>query len=123
MAQMTSNIKDFQTLIVWQKARKLTIDIYKITNDFPAHEQYGITSQIRRSSTSVGANIAEGNGQLFLNKQIQFLNISLGSIAETRHWLITAKDLQYITAETYSHLDDQCVEITKMLFGFVKNLR
>lgn len=123
MTKIVKSIKDFKTLKVWQKAKELTNRIYEISEKFPWHERYGVTSQIRRSSASIGANIAEGNGQLFPNKLVQFLSISLGSVAETRNWLDLAKECGYITEDTFNELDEKCIEITKMLFGYVKSVR
>ncbi len=65
MAQNNCSIKDFKTLIVWQKARELTQDIYKVSANFPQFETYAAKSQIIRAVASIGANIAEGNGQLY----------------------------------------------------------
>jgi len=123
MAKTVNSIKDFKTLKVWQKSKELTNRIYEITQKFPTHEQYVLTTQIRRSCASIGANIAEGNGQLFPNKQIQFLSISLGSVAETRNWLDLAKECGYISEEDFVELDEKCTEITKMLLGYVKSVR
>ena len=97
MAQNDYSIKDFKTLIVWQKARELTQDIYKVSANFPQFETYATKSQIIRAVASIGANIAEGNGQLYKKKQINFLNNALGSASETRHWLVIAADNGYFS--------------------------
>ncbi|MDK2821475.1 MAG: hypothetical protein PWP31_1440 [Clostridia bacterium] len=123
MAQYTYHIKDFKTLIVWQKARELTQDIYRITTSFPAFETYAAKSQIIRAVTSIGANIAEGNGQLYRKKEISFLNNALGSANETRHWLITALDNNYISQEDYDLLELKLIEIIKMLIGCIRKLQ
>ncbi|WP_422447496.1 four helix bundle protein [Thermoanaerobacterium sp. DL9XJH110] len=123
MAQNDICIKDFKTLIVWQKARELANDIYKISANFPAFETYAVKSQIIRAATSIGANIAEGNGQLYQKKQINFLNNALGSASETRHWLVVALDNGYISQEDYVKLEEKTTEIIKMLISFIRKLQ
>lgn len=122
MAQNDICIKDFKTLIVWQKARELANDIYKISANFPPFETYATKSQIIRAATSIGANIAEGNGQLYKKKQINFLNNALGSASETRHWLVIAADNGYISQEDYDKLEEKTVEIIKMLISFIREI-
>jgi four helix bundle protein len=123
MEQNDICIKDFKTLIVWQKARELAQDIYLITANFPQFESYAVKSQIIRAATSIGANIAEGNGQLYKKKQINFLNNALGSASETRHWLVIAADNGYISQEDYDKLEEKTVEIIKMLIGCIRKLQ
>ncbi|WP_226986713.1 four helix bundle protein [Carboxydothermus hydrogenoformans] len=96
MEQNDCSIKDFKTLKVWQKARELSQDIYKVSANFPGFETYAAKSQILRAVNSIGANIAEGNGQLYKKKQVNFLNNALASASETRHWLVVALDNGYI---------------------------
>ncbi|MGB9812881.1 MAG: four helix bundle protein [Thermovenabulum sp.] len=123
MEQNDINIKDFKTLKVWQKARELTQDIYKVSANFPAFETYATKSQIIRAVASIGANIAEGNGQLYKKKQINFLNNALGSASETRHWLVIAADNGYISKEDYTVLEQKTIEIIKMLIGCIRKLQ
>jgi len=123
MEQNDICIKDFKTLIVWQKARELAQDIYLITANFPQFETYATKSQIIRAVTSIGANIAEGNGQLYKKKQINFLNNALASASETRHWLITALDNKYISQEDYNKLEQKTIEIIRMLIGYIRKLQ
>src|SRR5258708_40111868 len=87
--------KSFKDLIVWQKAHRLVLDVYKRTKLFPKEEMYGLTSQIRRSSVSVAANIAEGFRKRGPADKVRFLNISQGSLSETEYYLTLAKDLEY----------------------------
>lgn len=123
MEQNDYSIKDFKTLIVWQKARELAQDIYKVSANFPPFEAYAAKSQIIRAVTSIGANIAEGNGQLYKKKQINFFNNALGSASETRHWLITALDNKYISQEDYNKLEQKTIEIIRMLIGYIRKLQ
>ncbi|ADD03139.1 S23 ribosomal protein [Thermoanaerobacter italicus Ab9] len=123
MEQNDYSVKDFKTLKVWQKARELAQDIYLITANFPQFETYAIKSQIIRAVTSIGANIAEGNGQLYKKKQINFYNNALGSASETRHWLVIAADNGYISEEDYAVLEQKTIEIIKMLIGCIRKLQ
>jgi len=118
-----NSIKDFKSLIVWQKARELTQDIYKVSANFPPYETYATKSQIIRAVTSIGANVAEGNGQLYRKKQINFFNNALGSASELRHWLVVALDNGYISKEDYDKLEQKTIEIIKMLIAFIKKIQ
>ena len=117
---MRKPAKNFQDLIVWQKAHKLVIEVYKFTENFPKTEIYCLTSQIRRSVISVPANIAEG----FIKKseidKIRFLNIAQGSLEETRYYLILSKDLKYGESEKILPLLE---EVSKLLNAFIKSIK
>lgn len=86
-------MKDFKELRVWSKAHELTMLVYKLTRAFPRDEIYGLTSQVRRSAASVGANIAEGCGRHSDGEMTRFLQIARGSASETEYHLLLAKDL------------------------------
>lgn len=115
-------IKDFMSLI-WQKANSLEQEIGKLVKEFPSHEQYRIVDQLIRASRSIGANIAEGNTQLFVKKEIVHANIALGSAGECRNHLLTAYQNNYIHKEKYDSLDAKLVEVIKMLYGYIKKLK
>ena len=85
--------RSFKDLIEWQKAHNLVLDIYKLTKTFPKEEIYVLTSQIRRSSISVAANIAEAFKKKSPAEKLRLLNIAQGSLAETEYHLILSKDL------------------------------
>ncbi len=93
---MISKIASFKDLRVWQKAMKLVKEIYLLSSNFPKEEQYGLTSQIRRSAISIPSNIAEGFKRQFNKEQKHFFNIAIGSCAELETQLLIAKDLSYI---------------------------
>jgi four helix bundle protein len=92
-------MRDFKKYTIWQLSHKFTLDIYNLTKDFPKEEIYGLTSQIRRSSSSIPTNIAEGCGRDSDTEFNRFLTIALGSANETEYLLILSKDLNYITEE------------------------
>src|SRR5688572_30544052 len=87
--------KSFRDLIVWQKAHQLVLDVYKETKSFPKEELYGLTSQVRRASVSVAANIAEGFKKKGSADKMRFMNIAQGSLSETEYYLMLAADLSY----------------------------
>jgi len=108
----------FQDLIVWQKAHQLVLGIYRETKGFPKEEVYGITSQIRRSATSVAANIVEGYRKRGLADKRRFLNIAEGSIDETKYFLILSKDLELISITIYEKWFNLAEEVSKLLNAY-----
>ncbi|MBZ4664732.1 MAG: ribosomal protein [Caloramator sp.] len=116
-------IKDFKSLKVWQKSAELTSEIYKITKKFPKFETHIIVSQLLRACTSICANIAEGNTQLYQSREYYHYNLALGSAGETRNFLTIALMNEYITKEEYDALELRLIEIIKMLYGCIKKLQ
>lgn len=92
-------MRDFKKYDIWQLSHSFTLEIYKMTSNFPKEELYGLTSQIRRASASVPTNISEGCGRSSDKEFNQFLNIALGSACETEYLLILSRDLQYLNNE------------------------
>lgn len=114
-------IEKFTDLKVWQKAHALVLEIYQITEKhFPKNELYGLTSQIRRASVSIPANIAEGFKKSGKMDKARFYNISQGSLEEVRYYLILAHDLGYCKTCNYSSTLD---EIGKMLSGLINTVK
>lgn len=109
-------INHYENLIVWQKSHKLVLDIYKLTKNFPANEIYGLTSQLRRSSSSICANIVEGHKNS-RKEFARFLTIARGSLNETDYHIRLSLDLGYIDENIYVNLNKQIDEIEKMIFG------
>ena len=116
-------MSDYKKLKVWEDAHQFTIDIYNITKIFPNNEQYGLTSQIRRSSSSIPTNIVEGCGQLDNGNLIRFLGIAKGSAFETEYQLLLAKDLNYITNDEYKLLMAKIQSIIRRLTNLIKSLK
>lgn len=104
-------------------AHELTVQIYKASGLFPKEELYGIVSQLRRSSSSVGANIAEGFSRNTKKEFIQFLFIAKGSLTETINHLLLAKDLGYINNEKYSLLEEKYVVLNKQIGSLVLSIK
>lgn len=116
-------MNSFRELIVWQKAHDLTLGIYRSTKDFPAHEQYGLTSQMRRASVSVGSNIAEGFGRISAKDKEHFYVMASASIRELQSQLSLATDLAYISKDIFDMLDADAEEVHRMLNGLLRTHR
>lgn len=116
-------MKDFRSLNVWEKGHKITVSIYKLTQSFPKEEMYGLTSQIRRASTSIPTNIAEGCGRGSDADFARFLQMSFGSANETEYLLLLCFELGYISEESYLELNISIQEIKKMLSKLIITIR
>jgi len=92
-------MQDYQKLKVWERSHHLVLNVYDISKVFPKEEIYGMTSQLRRATFSIPANIAEGCGKKGKTEFAHFLNIALGSANETEYFLLLAKDLKYLTGK------------------------
>lgn len=111
----------YRDLIVYQKSRQLQWDIFEVTKSFPKNEIFSLTDQIRRSSRSVGANIAEAWAKRRYEKHfISKLTDADGEQMETQHWIETALDCEYIDPRTSGQLIDKCLEIGRMLGGMME---
>jgi len=115
-------VKDFHELKVWQKAHQLTLAVYKITASFPREELYGLTTQLRRSCSSVPANLAEGCGRSGDAEFARFCSIALGWASELEYHLLLAKDLKLIKSKDYEELDQRTTEVKRMLTALIQKL-
>jgi four helix bundle protein len=116
-------MQDFKKLKVWEKSHQLTLAIYKATAHFPKDELYGLTSQIRRSSASIPANIAEGCGRSGKAELVRFLQVSMGSASELEYHLLPAHELGFLSPADYNQLESGVVELKRMLCSFIGKLR
>lgn len=114
--------QDAKDLKVWQRAIDLTVCVYRLTQDFPKEETYGLVSQLRRASVSVASNIAEGRGRLNTGEFRQFLGVALGSIFEVKTQLIVARRLGMTKAAALDEAASLSEEISKMLTSFIQTL-
>ena len=99
-------MEDFKDLRVWVKAYDLTLSVYKKTYGFPKEEMYGLTSQLRRATSSIGANIAEGCGRRSDPEMRRFLQIARGSANEVEYHLLLARDLRFLPMEDFKELEN-----------------
>jgi four helix bundle protein len=120
---MDNKINSFKDLIVWKKGHLFVLNIYKITKNFPIVERYCLIDQMRRAAVSITSNIAEGFcRRTYLDKN-SFYIISLSSLEEVYNQVIISKDLNYINNNIYMQLENQIIEIRKMLFSLIKSSR
>ena len=117
---MSDAINTFRDLIAWRKAKELAVNVYRITSGFPTDELYGLTSQIRRASVSVAANIAEGYARGTTSEFLRFLRIARGSIAEVDTLVEIATELRLIAPD--DGVIDQIAEADRVLQGLIASL-
>lgn len=120
---MSNAIKSFTELVVWQKAHQLMLNIYKFMDELPIEEKYNRTSQLRRSSSSVPANIAEGFGRYHYQENIQFCRQARGSLEETKNHIIASRDLLQAPIDLCDRLLKDCEEIRIMLNCYIKSIK
>ncbi|MGB2605021.1 MAG: four helix bundle protein [Candidatus Sulfotelmatobacter sp.] len=116
-------MEDFKDLRVWAKAHELTLAVYQKTKCFPKEEIYGLTSQLRRASVSVGANIAEGCGRRSDAEMRRFVQIARGSANEVEYHLLLARDLDLLNADEHKDLEAKVLEIQRMLASLAQSLK
>jgi four helix bundle protein len=105
----------FEDLAVWMKAKELSLDVYRATNQGPFQRDFGLRDQVRRASVSVMSNIAEGFERYSRSEFRHFLSIARGSASEVRSQVHLARELGYLTHEDSAALLDLCLEISRML--------
>lgn len=115
-------MRNFRELQIWQKSHQFTLKTYRFTKNYPKEELFGLTSQMRRSSSSIPTNIAEGCGRNTNPDFKRFLVIASGSSAELEYQLILSKDLDYISELTFNELEKELIEIRKMVYSFIKKI-
>ena len=115
-------MKDFRHLQVWQKAHQLTLEIYRLSASFPRAETYGLTSQLRRASSSICANLAEGCGRDGDAELARFCSIARGSASELEYHLLLARDLHLLSDSDHNRLANESTEIKRMLTGLMQKL-
>lgn len=113
----------FEKLDTWKMAKKLALDIYGITKNFPTAEQYGLASQMNRAAISVPSNIAEGVSRSSSKEQIHFLDIAYGSLMELTCQLSISEELGYITEDNHNQIRNSILILTKMLLKLKASLK
>ena len=116
-------INTYRDLIVWQKSMKLVTEIYQITTTFPNNENYGLTSQIRRSAISIPSNIAEGYGRNSTGDYKRFLQISVGSLFELQTQVEIAYNLNYISLDIFQIIMPKTNELDRMLSSLINKIK
>ncbi len=116
-------MRPHEKLDVWKKSVDFVVDIYKATERFPSDEKFGLTSQIRRASVSIPANIAEGAGRKSNKEFINFLSIAQGSASEVSTEILIAYRLEYIDLATFTNLNNNLDNIGRMITGLANHLK
>jgi four helix bundle protein len=116
-------MQSFRNLRVWEKSHKLTLDVYASSKAFPRDEMFGVTSQMRRASASIGMNIAEGCCRKESAEMARFLQIAMGSASELEYQLLLAHDLDYLRNPGYESLAIHVVEVQRMLSCLMQKVK
>ena len=116
-------MRNYKDLVVWEKAHRLTLAVYKNTRSFPNDERFGLTSQIRRASASIAANLAEGCGRRSDGEMGRFIQIAMGSGAELSYHLLLARDLGFLEGKIYQDLDCDLGAIMRMMSALSNKVR
>ena len=117
-----SDIKSYRDLEVWQRSKDLALEFYRVTQSFPSDEKFGLTSQIRRASVSVAANIAEGQARVHTGDFVRHLSMARGSLAEVETLLEIATGLEYLQREKVKQLWNELQTIGRMLTALIQSL-
>ncbi|MGB9121765.1 MAG: four helix bundle protein [Candidatus Angelobacter sp.] len=130
-------MRNYRDLQVWSKAHNLTLELYRISQQFPREEIYGITSQLRRAAVSIGANLAEGCGRRTSTELARFVRIALGSASrgpqrtgsfvrwggsELDYHLLLSRDLGFMAADEFARASAALIEVRKMLTSFLNSV-
>jgi four helix bundle protein len=113
-------MRDYTKITAWAAADELTLEVYRHTKPFPAHELYGLTSQMRRASFSVPSNIAEGASRKSKKEFLHFLRIAHGSLSETQYFIHLAFRLGYLTPASEEALRVRTTSSFKCLYGLIR---
>lgn len=116
-------MRDFRKLEIWKDGHQIVLEIYRITNSFPAEEKFGLVSQMRNSAASITTNISEGCGRSTEKELARFCDISMGSASELEYQLILSKDLTYISEEQHKQTEEKLIIFKKRLNAFIQKLR
>jgi len=116
--------KGLETLQVWQKSLAFAVEVCKtILPQLPVQEKWSLADQLRRSVQSIPANIAEGYGRFYFQESVRFCYIARGSLEETFSHLTLAHKLSYFDEKTYKQLNDQIIELRRMISGYISFLK
>jgi four helix bundle protein len=119
----TPAVNSYRDLRVWQDAMTLAVDCYALTRAFPKEETFGMTSQIRRSASSIAANIAEGHGREQTRTFIQYLRMAQGSLKELETHLLLSERVRLVAGTELSTILLNCEALGKMLRAYIRSLQ
>ena len=113
----------WKKLTVWQKSHQLALEVYRATSSYPKEELYALVNQLRRSATSVPANIVEGQSRNTTKEYVQFLYNARGSMEETRYYLLLSRELDYLSPSRHEDLEAGYEEVSKMLNRLISTMK
>ena len=113
-------VQDYKQLKIWKRSFELAVNIYKLTAKFPKHEKYNLTSQLRRASTSISSNIAEGASKQTSTDFVRFLNQAYASLKDVESILLLSKELKYILVRDFEVIVKEIDELARMIYRFIK---
>ena len=116
------SVRSYRDLIAWQKAMDLAAAVYRITETFPAREQFGLSNQMRRASVSIPSNIAEGQGRGTTKDYVHFLHIARGSLQELETQLLLSQRLSFASESDVQGLRTLCDEVSRLVSGLMNSL-
>lgn len=109
-------MRDFRKYNVWQDSHLFTLEIYQVTKGFPKEELFGLTSQLRRATSSIPTNFAEGCGSNSEKEFARYLNIAIASCSEVEYLLLLTSDLKYLNIELHQGLASKIIQIRKQIY-------
>jgi len=112
----------FRSIKAWQRADDLVARVYRVSRAFPKDEQYGLTSQMRRTAVSVAANIVEGSSRRSRQEYLHFLSIAKGSLSELSYYIHLSNRLSYLSESQFRDLDGSCEETARTLHGLIQSV-
>ncbi|MGA3054417.1 MAG: four helix bundle protein [Candidatus Korobacteraceae bacterium] len=115
-------MQDFRNLDVWNKAHKITLEIYRLTESFPKSEVFGLSSQVRRAASSIPTNLAEGCGRT-QPEFGRFVQIAFGSACEVEYQLLLARDIGFLPSQSYESINADVIEVKRMLNSLLKRIQ
>ncbi len=116
---MNDEVKSFEDLTCWKKAREFKKKIYQLVKNLPSYEQYKLSSQMRSAAVSITANIAEGYGRYNYQEKIQFARYSRASLLESQDHLYSCLDAEYIDNERFKSLYEESESVGKSINGYI----
>ena len=123
MSHESKKIKKFSDLEAWKKSHKLAIQVYQATRTLPNEERFGLTSQLRRAVVSITSNIEEGFSRNSYKEKVQFYSIALGSLYEIQSQLLIARDIGYLSKNSFDECSKQSIVASKLINGLIKKSR
>jgi four helix bundle protein len=115
-------VRQYQELIVWQRAMDLVMRVYELTESFPSKELFGLTNQLRRASVSIPSNIAEGQGRNSTREFMRHISIARGSLQEVETQLLIANMLNLVAEQDKIELLERTAEVSRLMTGLSKSL-